>query len=233
MASSNDIGGEDLLRKLLNPDPVKRISLKDAMEHPWLNEGYSSVLKPFPYPNKPTDEHLNTTIIRYMNTNMDFNLNEVMENIKANKPSSSLSTYYLLLYKVKSMLLKMDPKKDKLKMQTPTSKPVVQKESSIKPQAAVNNTTNNKPLVVNTVSQQPQVVPNAANSPVARVVKTALINNQISTPVSGNNATSNNVNSSIPAAACSTGGYCPPATTTNKTATNRAGQPDVLTKYGK
>ena len=103
--------GEDLLRRLLNPDPVKRISLKDAMEHPWLNEGYSSILKPFPYPNKPTEEQINTTIMRYMNTNMEFSLSEVMENIKINKPSSSLATYYLLLFKVKSMLLKIDPKK--------------------------------------------------------------------------------------------------------------------------
>jgi Neu-associated kinase len=103
--------GEDLLRKLLNPDPVKRISLKEAMEHPWLNEGYSAALKPFPYPNKPIDEQVNATIMRYMNTNMEFSLSEVMENIKVNKPSSSLATYYLLLYKVKSMLSKIDPKK--------------------------------------------------------------------------------------------------------------------------
>jgi Neu-associated kinase len=108
--------GEDLLRKLLNPDPLKRISLKEAMEHPWLSEGYSSPLKPFPYPNKPTEEQINTTIMRYMNTNMDFNLSEIMENIKINKPSSALATYYLLLHKVKSMLLKIDPKKVRINM---------------------------------------------------------------------------------------------------------------------
>lgn len=105
--------GEDLLRKLLNPDPSKRISLKEAMEHPWINEGFSSVLKPFPYPNKPTEEQVNPTILRYMNSNMEFNVNEIAENIKSNKPSSSLATYYLLLNKVKTMLLKIDPKKDK------------------------------------------------------------------------------------------------------------------------
>ncbi len=33
------IVGEDLLRKLLNSDPTKRISLKEAMEHDWVNEG--------------------------------------------------------------------------------------------------------------------------------------------------------------------------------------------------
>jgi Neu-associated kinase len=107
--------GEELLRKLLNPDPIKRISLKEAMEHPWLNEGYSNPLKPFPYPNKPTEDQVNPTILRYMNSNMEFNGTEVAENIKTNKPSSSLATYYLLLNKVKTMLLKMDPKKDKLK----------------------------------------------------------------------------------------------------------------------
>jgi Neu-associated kinase len=94
--------GEDLLRKLLNPDPVKRISLKEAMEHAWLNEGYANPLKPFPYPNKPTEDQVNPTILRYMNSNMEFNGTEVAENIKTNKPSSSLATYYLLLNKVKT-----------------------------------------------------------------------------------------------------------------------------------
>jgi hypothetical protein len=41
---------------------------------------------------------------------MEFNVNEVAESIKLNKPSSALATYYLLLNKVKSMLLKIDPK---------------------------------------------------------------------------------------------------------------------------
>ena len=81
------------------------------MEHAWINEGYASQLKPFPYPNKPTEEQLNPTILRYMSTNMEFCLNEVADNIKLNKPSSSLATYYLLLNKVKAMLMKIDPKK--------------------------------------------------------------------------------------------------------------------------
>lgn len=105
------VGGEDLLRKLLNPDPVKRISLKEAMEHPWVNEGYASQLKPFPYPNKPSEEQINPTILRYMNSNMEFSITEVTDNIKSNKPSSSLATYYLLFNKVKTMLMKIEPKK--------------------------------------------------------------------------------------------------------------------------
>lgn len=124
--------GEELLRKLLNPDPTKRISLKEAMEHPWLNEGYANPLKPFPYPNKPTEDQVNPTILRYMNSNMEFNVNEIAENIKSNKPSSSLATYYLLLNKVKTMLLKMEPKsKEKLKPRI-ESKPVVKELKQIK-----------------------------------------------------------------------------------------------------
>lgn len=84
------------------------------MEHPWLNEGYPNPLKPFPYPNKPTEDQVNPTILRYMNSNMEFNGTEVAENIKTNKPSSALATYYLLLNKVKTMLMKMDPKKVRL-----------------------------------------------------------------------------------------------------------------------
>lgn len=124
--------GEELLRKLLNPDPARRISLKEAMEHSWLNEGYANPLKPFPYPNKPTEDQVNPTILRYMNSNMEFNVNEIAENIKSNKPSSSLATYYLLLNKVKTMLLKMEPKaKEKLKPRMET-KPVVKEIKQIK-----------------------------------------------------------------------------------------------------
>lgn len=137
--------GEELLRKLLNPDPVKRISLKEAMEHTWLNEGYANPLKPFPYPNKPTEDQVNPTILRYMNSNMEFNATEVAENIKTNKPSSSLATYYLLLNKVKTMLMKMDPKKEKLKPRI-DSKPTIKELKQVKtiqPPQSVNGTTTN------------------------------------------------------------------------------------------
>ena len=152
--------GEDLLRKLLNPDPVKRITLKEAMEHAWINEGtlltcpfscscvwfsclitvcvfssmsqgYTHVLKPYPYPNKPTEDQVNPTVLRYMNTNMDFNPTEVIENIKINKPSSALATYYLLLNKVKTMLLKIDPKKVKQSRATTTITATIIKQQTL------------------------------------------------------------------------------------------------------
>lgn len=146
--------GEELLRKLLNPDPTKRISLKEAMEHSWLNEGYANPLKPFPYPNKPTEDQVNPTILRYMNSNMEFNVNEIAENIKSNKPSSSLATYYLLLNKVKTMLLKMEPKtKDKLKPRL-DNKPVVKELKQIK------------------TIQPPQQQANTTQSPIPRNMKT-------------------------------------------------------------
>ena len=46
-----------------------------------------------------------------MTNNMQFHTTEVTENIKLNKASSSLSTYYLLLHKIKTMIVKMEPKK--------------------------------------------------------------------------------------------------------------------------
>ncbi len=169
--------GEELLRKLLNPDPTRRISLKEAMEHPWLNEGYANPLKPFPYPNKPTEDQVNPTILRYMNSNMEFNVNEIAENIKTNKPSSSLATYYLLLNKVKTMLLKMEPKaKEKLKPRL-ESKPVVKELKQIK------------------TIQPPQHTPPSSNtngtshSPIPRTTKTQ--GNNASNNASNNNSTTN------------------------------------------
>ena len=54
---------------------------------------------------------MNQTIVRFLNTEMEFSVAEVSDNIKNNKPSSALATYYLLLNKVKSMLMKIEPKK--------------------------------------------------------------------------------------------------------------------------
>jgi Neu-associated kinase len=186
--------GEDLLRKLLNPDPLKRISLKEAMEHPWINEGYTSTLKPFPYPNKPTEDQVNPTILRYMNTNMEFNVTEVADNIKTNKPSSSLATYYLLLNKVKTMLMKIDPKKDKLKPRSTDSKPTV--KDTVKSSKTTATTT---PQTTATTqqssfsqpqSQQPNALPSMPNaqSPLPRSVKTpGATNITVTTAINNNN----------------------------------------------
>jgi hypothetical protein len=94
------------------------------MEHSWTNEGYQHTLKPHSYPNKPSDDMINPTILKYMSTNMSFNVNDIADNIKANKASSSLATYYLLLNKVKTMISKMDPKKDKLTKSKIEVKPI-------------------------------------------------------------------------------------------------------------
>lgn len=172
---------------MLNPDPIKRISLKEAMEHPWVNEGYASLLKPFPYPNKPTEDQVNPTILRYMNTNMEFNLNEITENIKLNKPSSSLATYYLLLNKVKSMLMKIDPKKDKLKQprtgNNNETKPVVVAAKDLNKQQTTSVPSSGiakQQTSTNTSSAQQQqqqqilpVIPSSQSSPMTRATKTA------------------------------------------------------------
>lgn len=176
--------GEELLRKLLNPDPTKRISLKEAMEHAWLNEGYANPLKPFPYPNKPTEDQVNPTILRYMNSNMEFNVNEIAENIKSNKPSSSLATYYLLLNKVKTMLLKMEPKsKEKLKPRI-ESKPVVKELKQIKtiqplPQQQANIVT----TTPTTTTTAAAAVAANNQSPIPRKVS---VNNNSNSATSGN-----------------------------------------------
>lgn len=46
-----------------------------------------------------------------MCNHMQFHATEITENIKQNKASSTLATYYLLLNKIKAMILKMEPKK--------------------------------------------------------------------------------------------------------------------------
>lgn len=134
------------------------------MEHTWTNEGYQHSLKPHIYPNKPTDDMINPTILKYMSTNMSFNVNDIADNIKANKASSSLATYYLLLNKVKTMISKMDPKKDKLTKSKIEAKPIANSITTNNKQQAqdakLNESHSNKNLynqqVLNKFTQQQQ-----------------------------------------------------------------------------
>jgi serine/threonine protein kinase len=65
--------GEDLLRKLLNPDPSKRISLKEAMDHPWINEGlnfyYLFIYKSIKYAKKLINNKKNEILIKIAKKN--------------------------------------------------------------------------------------------------------------------------------------------------------------------
>ena len=94
-----DIGkdGIDLINKILNPEPEKRITLDEVENHPFLEYGKKEYEKLFK-PENFTQEEL---IINYMTNELGFdNKNNTIENdIYNNRHNHVTTTYYLLKQK--------------------------------------------------------------------------------------------------------------------------------------
>ncbi|CAG2255089.1 Hormonally up-regulated neu tumor-associated kinase,Serine/threonine-protein kinase MARK1,Serine/threonine protein kinase OSK4,MAP/microtubule affinity-regulating kinase 4,SNF1-related protein kinase catalytic subunit alpha KIN11,Serine/threonine protein kinase OSK3,Hormonally up-regulated neu tumor-associated kinase homolog,Serine/threonine-protein kinase MARK2,Hormonally up-regulated neu tumor-associated kinase homolog B,MAP/microtubule affinity-regulating kinase 3,Hormonally up-regulated neu tumor-assoc len=81
----------DLIRKLLTRTQIKRITLTDAMKHPWIAEVF---------PNRRKDE-LDETILKHMSEVQGFRLGEVIRFVTGNLPSPALSMYHTLDQRLK------------------------------------------------------------------------------------------------------------------------------------
>ena len=87
----------DLINKILTPNPKKRISIENILEHPFMDYGkkiYNTVIKPDNF----TQEEL---IIDYMKNELGFNnKNNIIEKyIHSNRHNNITTTYYLLKQK--------------------------------------------------------------------------------------------------------------------------------------
>ncbi|XP_013403241.1 hormonally up-regulated neu tumor-associated kinase [Lingula anatina] len=91
-------GCKDFLTKLLVPDPNKRMTLEQAMIHPWLSE--SDIGNPLPLisrqHHKLCSQELSEKILQYMCTQLGCKLGETIKMVTCNIPHSSTSTYHLL-----------------------------------------------------------------------------------------------------------------------------------------
>ncbi|CAL1539698.1 unnamed protein product [Lymnaea stagnalis] len=86
----------DLLKKFLNPDPTRRVTISEALCHPWLAQGNKPIPR-HPCPNKMRTSDLDTDILSHMSENLGFRMGEVIKFVTNNIPSPACSTYHLYL----------------------------------------------------------------------------------------------------------------------------------------
>ncbi|OXB61228.1 hypothetical protein ASZ78_003791 [Callipepla squamata] len=94
-------GAVQFMQSLLEPDPVKRPGVKEAMKDKWLNEGFTKkILNATTSENRLCLSELNPVVLNYMTEMMEFSLSEVIQILRNNKPSSAMASYCLLLKKL-------------------------------------------------------------------------------------------------------------------------------------
>ncbi|MEE6476337.1 hypothetical protein FKM82_011044 [Ascaphus truei] len=94
-------GAVHFIHLLLEPDPAKRLTVKEAMEDKWLNEGF--IWKPLhsvSYKNRLRPDELNSIVLSYMTETMNLSLSEVINILVNNRPSPIMASYCLLLKKL-------------------------------------------------------------------------------------------------------------------------------------
>ncbi|XP_071801112.1 uncharacterized protein [Asterias amurensis] len=90
---------KDLLGKLLTADEKERISLCDVMRHPWINRGYTRRLYPSEFPNRLTNEQLDTSVISSL-VSGGFTESVIRDAVTQNRPIAETAGYHLLRKRV-------------------------------------------------------------------------------------------------------------------------------------
>ncbi|WAR07491.1 HUNK-like protein, partial [Mya arenaria] len=86
----------DLIKRLLNPDPERRITVEEMLKHPWIAEGPGCPLVRAPCPNKVKADTIDNSILRHMAENQGFRIGEVVRYVTGNVPSSATAMYCLI-----------------------------------------------------------------------------------------------------------------------------------------
>ncbi|XP_072000215.1 hormonally up-regulated neu tumor-associated kinase homolog A-like [Engystomops pustulosus] len=92
-------GAVQLIHTLLQPDPQKRPTIKEAMKDKWLNDSWKA-LSSISYKNRLRPDELNSIVLKYMSTTMNVKISEMTNILVNNKPSPILASYCLLLKKI-------------------------------------------------------------------------------------------------------------------------------------
>ncbi|XP_067841042.1 hormonally up-regulated neu tumor-associated kinase homolog A [Heptranchias perlo] len=145
-------GAVHFMLSLLEPDPSKRPTVREAMEEKWLNEGFvRRPLHSVVYKNRLRPDELNSVVLNFMTEKTGFGLTEIINTLINNKPSSSMATYYLLLKKLARYQKGTKNKKkiessewnlssrtlwiDQAENNTPNKRPTQQRENAIAKQS--------------------------------------------------------------------------------------------------
>ena len=78
-------GCKDLMLRFLTFDPKERISIDEAIQHPWLRKGFDDPLVPLTFPHYLKSDELNCDILNHMCDRMQFKTKDVVEGVTNNK----------------------------------------------------------------------------------------------------------------------------------------------------
>ncbi|KAM9319519.1 hormonally up-regulated neu tumor-associated kinase [Gastrophryne carolinensis] len=97
----------NFLRLLLEPDPLKRPNIQQALANRWLNDNYGKSLHTHTYQNRIHLEDLSQSVIRHMSEKLGYKHSDVINVILSNRACHTLAVYYLLNKKLERYLITM------------------------------------------------------------------------------------------------------------------------------
>ncbi|XP_068126586.1 hormonally up-regulated neu tumor-associated kinase isoform X2 [Hyperolius riggenbachi] len=98
----------NFLRSLLEPDPLKRPNIQQALASRWLNDNHHGKgLHTYTYPNRIHLEDLSQSVIRHMSEKLGYKHSDVINVILSNRACHTLAVYYLLNRKMERYLITM------------------------------------------------------------------------------------------------------------------------------
>uniref|UniRef100_A0A8C4T6P3 non-specific serine/threonine protein kinase n=1 Tax=Erpetoichthys calabaricus TaxID=27687 RepID=A0A8C4T6P3_ERPCA len=91
----------NMLKNLLEPNPVKRPDIQQALANQWLNENNQTLSNyQNPYLNRILMEQLNQNVLVHMTQKMGFKYHEVVNTVLSNRACHTLAVYFLLNKKI-------------------------------------------------------------------------------------------------------------------------------------
>ncbi|XP_055965298.1 hormonally up-regulated neu tumor-associated kinase [Sorex fumeus] len=98
-------GAINFLRSLLEPDPVKRPNIQQALANRWLNENYTGKVPcNITYPNRISLEDLSPSVILHMTEKLGYKNSDVINTVLSNRACHILAIYFLLNKKLERYL---------------------------------------------------------------------------------------------------------------------------------
>ncbi|XP_013005164.2 hormonally up-regulated neu tumor-associated kinase [Cavia porcellus] len=98
-------GAINFLRSLLEPDPVKRPNIQQALANRWLNENYTGKVPcNVTYPNRISLEDLSPSVVLHMTEKLGFKNSDVINTVLSNRACHILAIYFLLNKKLERYL---------------------------------------------------------------------------------------------------------------------------------
>lgn len=97
-------GAVSFLRSLLEPDPVKRPSIQQALANRWLQESHTGRVPWVTYPNRISLADLSPSVVLHMTQRLGYKNSDVVNTVLANRACHILAVYVLLCKKLERHL---------------------------------------------------------------------------------------------------------------------------------